>query len=68
MNMEEIFLKSPNVMYLLGINILPDNAIRSKAVRRVCRLEETKISVGLFGECCWMAWKAGLFIEIILGQ
>ena len=52
MSIEEIFLKSPNVMYLLGINILPDNAIRSKAVRRVCRLEETKISVGLFGECC----------------
>ena len=35
-------------------------AMRSMAVIRVCRRDATKISEGLSGLCCMMAWKAGL--------
>ena len=42
--------------------------IRSSAVRRVWRREETNTSTGLVGECTWMAAYAGLFIAAMRGQ
>ena len=44
------------------------NVIRSSAVRRVWRREETNTSTGLVGECTWMAAYAGLFIAAMRGQ
>jgi len=42
--------------------------IRSRAVSRVWRRDETKMSTGLKGECVVMAAYVGLFILFIRGQ
>eukprot|EP00982_Pelagococcus_subviridis_P008724 30865-Pelagococcus_subviridis.AAC.2 len=43
-------------------------AIKSIAVRRVCRRDDTNTSVGFSGECVRIAAYVGLFIVIIRGQ
>lgn len=55
-------------IHCLGLSSVAKKEISSKAVRRVCRLDETNTSTGLVGECVLIALKVGLFIVAMRGQ
>lgn len=44
------------------------NAMRSSAVSRVCRRDDTNTRTGLAGECVCTAAYAGLFMVAMRGQ
>ena len=51
-----------------GLSSEAQYEIKSRAVRRVCRLDDTKTKAGFTGECSRIDAYVGLFIVAIRGQ